>query len=339
MTIAECLLNFFSKYLPQLKGASKKTAESYRHSLSLFLKFAASYQKTSVNKLQIQDLSFDMIFSFLNHLESQRKNCARTRNNRLAALKSFAKMIRMLYPQYRTIAEMISAVPQKRCQKRLIGFLTNDEILMVFNSVNLKKKDGFRDYALLHLLYDSGARAAEIAEIKLDDFDPDKKTLAILGKGNRYRIIALWPKTTTLLKRYIDDHRPQPKPLHKNILFVNQRREPMTRHGIYNICRNYLKKSLPEKLLKNINPAHSFRHSCAVNMLLSGASLTEIKNHPGHENLSSTMVYLHLNLKKKTEVQKRFIEYTRSSYIEDPKINELIDWKNKEEILNWLDTL
>ena len=339
MNLAECVHKFFARYLPQMKGASEKTADSYRQSLSLFLKFAGAYQKTSVNKLQIEDLTFDMIFSFLNHLESQRKNCARTRNNRLAALKSLAKMIRLLYPEYRPIAEMIFAVPQKRCQKRLIGFLSHDEILMVFGSVNLKEKEGFRDYALLHLLYDSGARASEIAGLGLDDFDPSKKTLAILGKGNRYRLIALWPKTTGLLKRYIEDHRPQPKPLHKNSLFVNQRREQMTRHGIYCLCRKYLRKSLPEKLLKNINPAHSFRHSCAVNMLLSGASLTEIKNHLGHENLASTMVYLHLNLKKKIEVQKRFIAYTRSSYIEDPKLDQLIDWENKEEILSWLDSL
>jgi site-specific recombinase XerD len=339
MNLAECVHRFFAQYLPRIKGASQRSIDSYRLALSLFLKFAAAYQRKPVNNLQIEDLTFDMIFSFLNHLESQRKNCARTRNSRLATLKSLAKMIRLLYPQYRRTAEMIFAIPQKRCQKRLIGFLSHDEILLVFESVNLKEKEGFRDYALLHLLYDSGARASEIAGLGLDDFDPDKKTLAILGKGNHYRLIGLWPRTADLLKRYIENHRPQPKPLHKSSLFVNQRREQMTRHGIYCLCRKYLRKSLPDKLLKNINPAHSFRHSCAVNMLLSGSSLTEIKNHLGHENLASTMVYLHLNLKKKIEVQKRFISYTRSSYIEDPKIDELVDWENKEEILSWLDSL
>jgi integrase len=100
-----------------------------------------------------------------------------------------------------------------------------------------------------------------------------------------------------------------------------------------------LEKSLDSKQLKYINPAHSFRHSCAVNLLLSGASLTDIKNHLGHEKLESTMIYLHLNLQKKKEIQKRFIEYTRSSLGDDPVLNELLDWEKKEEVLGWLDTL
>ncbi len=93
------------------------------------------------------------------------------------------------------------------------------------------------------------------------------------------------------------------------------------------------------KRLNDLSPAHSFRHSCAVNMLSSGASLTEIKNHLGHENLESTMVYLKLNLSRKRQVQKKFVEYTQSILSDDPKIEKLIDWENKEETLNWLDSL
>ncbi len=248
-------------------------------------------------------------------------------------------MIRLLYPEHRQTAEMILNIPQKRCQKRLIGFLTHDEVLKVFGAVDLKRKEGFRDYTILHLLYDSGARASEIAALKLEDFDPQKRTLAVLGKGNRYRLIALWPKTTVLVKWYIENYRLAAKVLYKDSLFLNQRKEPLTRHGIHRICKKHLKKSFTEKRLKYINPVHSFRHSCAVNMLLSGASLTEIKNHLGHENLGSTMIYLHMNLPQKREVQKRFIEYTQSNLSDDSKIDELIDWENKEEILNWLDSL
>jgi site-specific recombinase XerD len=220
-----------------------------------------------------------------------------------------------------------------------VGFLNHDEVLKVFASVDLKRKDGFRDYTILHLLYDTGARASEIAALRLEDFDPCKNTLAVLGKGDRYRLLSLWPKTVQFVTRYIESYRSSPGALHKGALFVNQRREQITRHGIYRICRKYLTKSLDHKQLKYINPAHSFRHSCAVNMLLSGASLTEIKNHLGHEKLESTMIYLHLNLQKKREVQKRFIEYTRSSYSDDPAIDQLIDWEKKEEILRWLDSL
>jgi len=339
MNLADCVRQFFVEYLPRIKGASPRTIDSYRHALSLFLKFAAGYREKPVKELRIEELAFELLYAFLNHLEGDRNNSARTRNSRLAALKSLAKMIRLLYPEHRKIAEMILAVPQKRCQKPLMGFLGHDEMLKVFAAVELKKRDGFRDYTLLHLLYDTGARASEAAALKLPDFDPGKKTLAILGKGSRYRLVPLWPKTTQLLSRYIKRYRPTPKVLHKDALFLNQRREAITRHGVYRICRNYLRKSIEAKQLRHINPAHGFRHSCAVNMLLTGASLTDIKNHLGHEKLESTMVYLHLNLQKKKEVQKRFIEYTRASISDDPVLNELLVWENKEEILRWLDTL
>jgi integrase/recombinase XerD len=339
MSLFACIQQFFEEYLPRIKGASFQTIESYRHALSLFLKFASAHQEKPVKELQVEELTFEMIYAFLNHLEEDRNNSARTRNNRLAALKSLAKMVRLLYPQHRKSAEMILAVPQKRCQKRLVGFLTHDDVFKVLASVNLKKQEGFRDYTLLHLLYDSGARASEAATLNVSDFDRGKRTLAILGKGNRYRLVPLWPKTSLLLTRYIQRYRPAPMVLDKEALFVNQRRERITRHGIYRICLAHLKKSLDPKQLKYINPAHSFRHSCAVNMLLSGASLTDIKNHLGHEKLESTMIYLHLDLQKKREVQKRFIEFTQSSFSDDPVLNQFLDWAKKEEILGWLDTL
>ncbi len=339
MNLTACVRQFFEQYLPRIKGASPHTMESYRHALALFLKFASLYREKPVKQLQVEELTFDMIYAFLNHLEDDRNNSPRTRNNRLAALKSLAKMIRLLYPQHRKAAEMILAVPQKRCQKRLVGFLSHDDVLKVFSSVNLRKKDGFRDFTLLHLLYDSGARASEAAGLNLSDFDTEKRTLAILGKGNRYRLVPLWPKTSQLLTRYIRRYRPKPKVLHKDVLFVNQRRERITRHGVYRICLAHLRKSLDPKQLKYINPAHSFRHSCAVNMLLSGASLTDIRNHLGHEKLESTMVYLHLDLRRKREVQKQFIDYIRESFSDDPVLNQFLDWEKKEEILGWLDTL
>lgn len=339
MILADCLHQFFNQYLPQIKGASSCSMDSYRQTFTLFLKFAAERQKMPARDLQIEHLAADLIFSFLDHLETARQNSPRTRNTRLAAIKSFAKMIRLLYPDHRKTADMILNIPQKRYKKNLIGFFTQDEVLKVFDAVDLKKKEGLRDYTILHLLYDSGARASEITSIKIDDFDPVKRTLALLGKGARYRIVQLWPITTSLLKQYLESHRPKPKIQYQDILFVNQRRESFTRHGIHRICKKYLQKSFPEKRLKHTNPAHSFKHSCAVNLLLNGASLTEIKNHLGHENLNSTMIYLHMNVPKKREVQKRFLEYTQSNISEIPKLDGWLDWGNKKEILDWLDSL
>ena len=339
MKLSSCLHQFFGHYLPRIKGVSTHTIKAYRDTFKIFLPFAAKYHSVKTDSLTLDHLSSELILAFLDELERGRKNLAKTRNNRLASLKSFAKMIRFMYPEKRQIAEKIGNIPQKRTQKPLIGFLYQEEILKAFESVDLKRKDGLRDYALLHLLYDSGARASEVATLNLDYFNPQQKTLAILGKWNRYRLIELEPKTIQLLQLYITKYRTTPKPLYQHRLFINQRREELTRHGIYRICKKYLTMALPVKRLKLINPVHSFRHSCAVNMLYSGYSLSEIRNHLGHKDIQSTSIYLHLDLNRKREIQKRFIEYMQSVLTRDPKIEELLDWENKEDIITWLDSL
>ena len=339
MRLETCIYRFFDLYLTRVKGSSDQTIKAYRDVFSLFLPFAAQKLSIQIASLRVEHLTPDMILAFLDHLESDRSNAVRTRNHRLAAIKSLAKMIRLMYPENRKDAQRILDIPQKRAQKQLIGFLYPDEILKIFHCVDLVKKNGFRDYTILHLLEDSGARASEIATLNLDYFDPQNNTLIILGKGNRYRQIELEKKTVQLIKRYITQYRINPKPLYQNRLFINQRGEEMTRHGIYRICRKYLKKALDPKRLKYINPVHSFRHSCAVNMLLSGKSLTDIKNRLGHDDIQSTTIYTHMDLTRKKAVQKRLIEYMRSNISEDSKINKLIDWENKQDILEWLDSL
>ena len=339
MRLETCIYRFFDQYLPHIKGSSDQTIKAYRDVFSLLLPFAATKLSIKISSLRVEHLSTDMLLSFLNHLESDRGNTVQTRNHRLAAIKSLAKMILLMHPEKREIAQRILNLPQKRIQKQMIGFLHPDEILKVFHCVDLIKKGGFRDYTILHLLEDSGARASEIATLNLDYFDPQHHTLIILGKGNRYRQIELHPKTVQLIKQYIARYRVKPKPLYQQRLFINQRGEEITRHGIYRLCRKYLEKALSSKRLKHINPVHSFRHSCAVNMLLSGKSLTDIQNRLGHENIQSTTAYTHMDLTRKQAVQKRLIDHMKSNLSLDPKISEWLDWENKKDILDWLDSL
>jgi len=339
MELTVCVQQFFDQYLARVKGVAENTVTAYRHAFSIFLPFAARFHKIRVQTLTTEHLSSDLILSFLDHLEEERENRPSTRNQRLAALKSLARMVRLLYPENRMWAEKVLAIPKKRAQKRMIAYLFAEEIVAILKAVDLKKSDGFRDYTILHLLTDSGARASEIATLDLDYFDAHKKTLAILGKGNRFRQIELSEKTTQLISLYIAEYRPSPKPQYQQRLFINQRREELTRHGINRICRKYLSLVLPEKRLKVLNPAHSFRHSCAINMLCDGKDITEIKNRLGHEKIETTMIYLRLDLSRKRNIQKQFIEYTQSRIAADPKLDELIDWKNKEETLAWLDSL
>lgn len=339
MRLTTCVQQFLDQYHFRIKGSSQRTIKAYREALGLFLPFAANYYSIKVASLSIDHLCLPLVLAFLDYLHSDRSNAANTRNQRLAVIKSLAKMIRLMYPQKREIADTILAIPQKKSQKKIVGFLYIEEIFALYHSVDLKKPLGFRDYTIVHLLADSGARASEVAMLKLDYFNPTQKTLIILGKANKFRLISLAQKTTDLLKRYITQYRPNPKTIYQHHLFINKHGKALTRKGIYLLCQKYLSIALNPKRLKMIHPVHSFRHACAINMLASGKTLSDVKNHLGHEQIESTAIYLHLDLKTKRQVQKKFIQYSQSTLKNDPKIDELIDWEHKKETLAWLDSL
>ena len=339
MKLAPCIHQFFDQYLINIKAVSHHTLRAYRDSFKLFLPFAAEHYGIKMRSLTIEHITVPLIIAFLEQLQHERHNLPRTRNLRLATLKSFAKMIRLMSPQHRELAERIIHIPQKRFQKPLIGFLYQEEILKVFQSVDLRRKEGFRDYTLLHLLFDSGARASEITTLNLDYFNPQQKTLAILGKGNRFRILQLRKKTSRLLELYIRKYRISPKPRYQYRLFVNQRRQELTQPGLNRICKKYLTKALPPKRLSSIKPVHSFRHACAVDLLYRGKDITHIQNRLGHDNVQSTCIYLHLDLNHRRYIQKHLIRHMESDLPHDPKINELLQWESQENIMKWLDSL
>jgi len=339
MKLSPLIHQFFDQYLPHIRGVSCQTVKGYRDAFRLFLPFAASFYKIKVKSLRVEHITTELLVAFLEDLQTGRGNTVKTRNHRLAALKSFAKMIRFMHPDQQKVVNAILNIPQKREQKGLIGFLYQDEMLRVFQAVDLKRKEGFRDYTLLHLLYDSGARASEITTLNLDYFNSIQKTLSILGKGNRFRLIKLEAKTCHLLQYYIRKYRVTPKSQFQERLFINQRGEELTRHGMYRICRKYLEKTLPPKRLKNINPVHSFRHSRAVDMLHNGHPITDIKNHLGHDNIQSTTIYLHLDLDRRRHIQRQFMRHMQSVLADDSKIDELLHYENEGDLMVWLDSL
>lgn len=339
MRLSTVVHQFFEKYLTQIKGVSHHSIQAYRDTFKLFLPFAADYYDIKISSLSLSHLTPEAILSFLNHLESERNNTAKTRNHRLAAIKSLAKMIRFMYPQLSASMSRIIAIPQKRTQRQLIGFLYPEEIDSVLNAVDLKTILGFRDYTILKLLSETGARASEIAGLNLEYLNTDQCTLAILGKGNRFRQVDLSPTTVKMIKVYIAKHRKKPKVAFANRLFVSQHGNALTRHGIYRLCKKYLVSALPAKRLKVLNPVHSFRHSCAVNMLAAGCTVTDIKNQLGHENIQSTMVYLQMDLSRRRKIQEKFTEYTLAVLNRSAAIEELINQKEQDDIMTWLDSL
>jgi site-specific recombinase XerD len=339
MRLVTCIQQFFVQYLPRVKGVSDRTIKTYQYTFTLFLPFAAQYCSVKIKSLTVNHLSPNLVLAFLDYLEVQRNNVARTRNNRFAAIKSLLRMIRLMYPENQKHVERILNIPMKKTRKELMSFLYPDEIIRVLETVDLKKQFGFRDYTILHLLFDTGARASEIATLNLDYFDPAHKMIAILGKGNCFRLVSLWPKTSQLLRLYIIKYRLIPKPVYKDKLFINQKREELTRHGIYRVCRKYLSRALPNERVKTLNAVHSFRHSRAFDMLASGSTVEEIAMRLGHTSTFFTRAYLHFDLSSVRELQKKLNEYVQSTIFQDHKIGEYIDWKKREEILSWLDSL
>ncbi len=348
MNLSTLIHQFFDQYLPRIKGSSRQTIRAYRDTYTLLLPYAANYHGIKVASLKIGHLSNALILDFLDYLEKERNNKTVTRNQRLAAIKAMAKMIRLMHPSRRALAvrdppflwrDRILSIPQKRFQKQLIGFLYPNEVLNVYAAVDLRTFHGFRNYTILNLLYDSGARASEIASLRIDFFDPQYNTLAILGKGDQYRQIELLPKTTRLIQVYLEKYRKAPNPLYQPYLFINQRGTAFTRHGINRMCKKYLRLTFSPKRLRDINPAHSFRHACAVRMLLDGKPVSEIKIRLGHENIQSTMTYLHMDLTRKRDIHKKFISYSPKTIEQYPMIEELLDWENKQDTLAWLDSL
>jgi len=142
-----------------------------------------------------------------------------------------------------------------------------------------------------------------------------------------------------LIKTYIAIYRRAPKPAYQKRLFISQHGNQLTRHGIYRLCRKYLRLALPAKRLAVLNPVHSFRHACAMNMLAKGHSISDIKNQLGHEDIQSTSVYLQLDLPRRKKIQQKLIHYTKSVLVRNAEIEELIDNKDKENIMEWLDSL
>jgi site-specific recombinase XerD len=175
--------------------------------------------------------------------------------------------------------------------------------------------------------------------MQTEHFDLREMRIGILGKGSRFRIVQLHPRTADLIRHYLAHHRETPLPAFRDRLFINQRRRGFTRHGIYRICDKYLKKVLPESRLKNLHSAHCFRHSCAIHMLMEGKPVTDIKTHLGHEDISSTMIYLRLDLSRRREIQQRFIDHMQKIVKKDRQLDELFQGEDMEEILEWLDGL
>jgi len=331
--LALLLQDFFVRHLPDLRGMSTHTIHSYRDSMVLLLRFLSSHKNRPVFSLDLEDLGPQEVQSFLDYLESERKNSVTTRNVRLSAVHSFFRFVASRRPDRLEHTQRILGIPFKKTHSRIIDYLEYDEIEKTLSLIDRTAPKGRRDYALLATMFNTGARVQEILDLKASDLQLTKPyQLHLMGKGRKQRCCPLWPQTARLLRHLC-------KELQIDIrsevrIFQNCRGVPLTRFGvryILNDCLTRAQASIPSLLSKQLHP-HSMRHSTAVALMKSGVDLSTISQWLGHSSPNTTNRYaaIDLDMKRKAIASVKPLKALRT---------RTAPWRHNHTILEWLESL
>jgi site-specific recombinase XerD len=279
---------------------SVQTADTYAYAFQLLVRFAAERLKTSPSVLSIEQLDATLVLAFLEHLEKGRGNCARTRNSRLAAIKTFFRFLEYRLPACLEQAGRIRAIPVKKTDEVLIGYLDRQEIQALLDAPDPRCRYGLRDRAMLHLGFAGGLRVSELIGLNLADLTlHPQPTVHVIGKGRRERVLPLWKETATALRDWLKV-RGEPK---TTALFLNARAEAMSRSGFEYILEKHVRTASgkqPSLAKKRVSP-HSLRHSCAMHNLQATGDIRKVSLWLGHASLQSTEVYLRADPTEKLE--------------------------------------
>jgi integrase/recombinase XerD len=250
---------FLREYLPSQREMSVQTCDTYAYAFQLLVCFAAKRLKTTPSALSIEQLDPALILAFLEHLEKERENCARTRNSRLAAIKTFFRFLEYRVPTCLEQARRIRAIPVKKTDEVIIGYLNREEIQALLDAPDLSSRAGFRDRAMLHLAYAGGLRVSELVGLSLADLVlHPQPTIHVMGKGRRERILPLWKETARALREWLKI-RGEPT---STAFFLNARGDAMTRSGFEYILEQHVRTAntkQPSLATKQVSP-HILRH-------------------------------------------------------------------------------
>ena len=298
--LAPHLSSFLREHLPKERRASQHTCEAYAQSFQLLLSFAASRLKMKPAKIEIERLEASLILAFLEHLERKRGNSARTRNARLAAINSFFRFLEYRVPSCLDQSRRIHAIPMKKTDQALIGYLMRDELQALLDAPDPTTLSGVRDRAMLHFAFAAGLRVSELVGLQLDQLDRQTmSTVHVIGKGRRERVLPLWKETSAAVKAWLKV-RPSNSACE---LFLNARAQAMTRSGFEYILAKHVAtatRKVPSIAAKSISP-HVLRHTCAMHTLQATHDVRKVSIWLGHASLQSTEVYLRADPTEKLE--------------------------------------
>lgn len=319
--------DYFTDHLPRVRGMSPHTIQSYRDSLALLLRFLSRRSKRPVAELDLKDLDPPGILAFLSHLERERKNGAATRNVRLSAIHALFHFVASRNPECLDLAQRVRGIPFKRAPERAIDYLEWEEIDSVLKAINRTTPRGSRDYALLAMMFNTGARVQEIADLRPCDLQLTKPfQVRLFGKGRKERYCPLWSQTAAVLRAFCRERNLDLRS--EGRVFLNHRGEPLTRFGIRYVLGRRLDRAsqaIPSLRKKRLHP-HSMRHSTAIALIKSGVDLSTISHYLGHASLNTTNRYAKVDLDMKRRAIARVNPVVRPSRTVRTRNGSILDW-------------
>jgi integrase/recombinase XerD len=300
---AKLVEEFFLDRLIRQRNSSPQTVAAYRDCFRLLFEFARDQWAKPTESLALTDLDAPLVLAFLNHLEKDRNNSIRSRNARLAAVRSFLRFAALRNPEALAMIQRALAIPMKRCTRPLVGFLSREEVQAIINAPDPTTWAGQRDQVLLSTLYNTGARVSEARGIKIADVTLEGSPMVRLhGKGRKDRTVPIWPATAVQIRRWLLRIDPAPG----GPLFPAASGGPLTRSAITDRLKRATKAAVGKcaSLVQRRVSPHTFRHTTAMHLLQSGVDITLIALWLGHESPVTTHIYVEADLKMKEEALK-----------------------------------
>lgn len=304
MPLAPQLQTFFTERLLRQRNVSPNTIAAYRDAFRLLLAFAQRRLGKAPTDLDIADLDVAFVGAFLNHLEQERGDGARTRNARLAAIRSFFCFVATRKPALGGLIQGVLGIPQKRFTRHPVTSLTSEEVDALLAAPDVTTPLGRRDHLLLLLAVQTGLRVSELTGLRVQDCSFGKGAhVRCLGKGRKERCTPIRPKVAAALDAWIRDHRTSPP----DVLFPSSRGSRLSRDAVERLVDKHIKtavKVCPSLANKRVTP-HTLRHTTAMHLLQSGVDRAVIALWLGHESVETTQIYLDADLTMKERALAR----------------------------------
>jgi integrase/recombinase XerD len=325
------LHSFFADHLITVKGLRPASVRSYRDTIRLLIIHVAADKRSKITKLTLGDLTFERIVAFLRHLEEDRGNHIRTRNQRLAVIHTLFEYIATRSPEMLIVCQQVAAIPSKRVPPPETRFLERDEVQQLLQGLPSQGRHALRDRALLLFLYNTGARVQEAADLRAGNLHLDEHpTVRLHGKGDKWRTCPLWQQTARTIEQLLESEHHATTP---QAAVFTARGQPLTRYGIYKIVRRHAANLDDPRTGRRVSP-HTFRHTAAVHLLEAEVEVNVIRGWLGHADLTTTNRYAEINTKAK---QAALLVTEPPGVSEGSRTNPI--WRTDETLLNWLASL